>query len=57
MTEAGLAPDSQLRRVKQWLSLARALAPARTALFDRIKRVGELTEACDLLAPIVQHAA
>ena len=38
MAEGGFSPEGRLRRLKQWLSLARTFSAAVTPLFERIKR-------------------
>jgi tRNA-dihydrouridine synthase C len=45
LAAAGLTPDGQLRRLKQWLGLARAVAPRLEPLFDRLKRADDLRSA------------
>ena len=57
MREADFTPDARLRRLKQWLGLARVPAPERGELFERLKRVEQLSEAQALLAPAAQRAA
>ena len=57
MEQAGFAPEARLRRLKQWLGLARVFGLERSALFDRVKRTELLTEAVELLAPRRSAAA
>jgi tRNA-dihydrouridine synthase C len=45
MADAGLEPDGRLRRIKQWLGLARAVCPGRESIFDRVKRSDDLPSA------------
>jgi tRNA-dihydrouridine synthase C len=45
MAEAGLEPEGRLRRIKQWLGLARAVCTERAAVFDRVKRCDDLGSA------------
>jgi tRNA-dihydrouridine synthase C len=57
MQEAGFSPDAQLRRLKQWLGLARVVDPKLGTLFDRLKRTELLAEALAVLAPVRSRAA
>jgi tRNA-dihydrouridine synthase C len=50
MEQGGFEPAARLRRLKQWLSLARTFSPEAVAWFERIKRVEELSAASALLA-------
>jgi tRNA-dihydrouridine synthase C len=57
MHEAGLAPDARLRRLKQWLGLARVPGPELAPLFERVKRAQQLEEALAALSPSTLRAA
>lgn len=51
MAEGGFTPDGRLRRLKQWLSLARTFGGPAPAFFERVKRCASLDEALLQLAP------
>jgi len=57
MEQAGFTSEASLRRLKQWLGLSRVFGPERAALFDRIKRLDQLAEALQVLAPAKSAAA
>lgn len=57
LEEGGFAADAQLRRLKQWLGLARAVAPQRGALFERLKRLERRSDALAILSPAGSRAA
>ena len=50
MAEGGFSPEGRLRRLKQWLSLARTFSTAVTPLFERIKRCDGIDTALRALA-------
>ena len=52
MAEGGFTPEGRLRRLKQWLSLARTFSDAVTPLFERIKR----SDAIDVALHVLRHA-
>jgi tRNA-dihydrouridine synthase C len=53
----GYTPEGALRRLKQWLSLARTFGPELIPLFERIKLHGELSSALRALEPEIAAAA
>jgi len=57
LAESGLTPEGRLRRVKQWLGLARAIAPRLEGLFDRVKRADDLAAALRAAEADVDSAA
>ncbi|MFT3928370.1 MAG: tRNA-dihydrouridine synthase family protein [Myxococcales bacterium] len=57
MTSGGFTPEGTLRRLKQWLSLARTFAPEILPLFERIKLQSELASALRALEPEIADAA
>lgn len=57
MTSGGFTPEGTLRRLKQWLSLARTFAPEVGPLFERIKVQDELPSALRALEPEIASAA
>ncbi len=50
MAAGGYTPDGRLRRLKQWLGLARTFGGPAPAFFERIKRCASLDEALVQLA-------
>jgi tRNA-dihydrouridine synthase C len=57
MEAAGFAPDARLRRMKQWLGLARVPGPELAPLFERVKRAEHLDAAKTALSPSSLRAA
>jgi len=57
METADFAPDARLRRLKQWLGLARAPAPELAPLFERVKRAHQLSEALAAISAPTLRAA
>jgi tRNA-dihydrouridine synthase C len=57
MAEGGFEPGARLRRLKQWLGLARVFSPEAARWFELIKRVEEPAQADDLLASAPPAAA
>lgn len=57
MQEGGFSPDGCLRRLKQWLSLARTFAPEVADLFERVKVQPDLAAALRVLEPELASAA
>lgn len=52
MELGGFTSEARLRRLKQWLGLARVFGPERSALFDRVKRAEQLEQAVAVLASV-----
>ncbi len=57
MVTSGFTDEGALRRLKQWLSLARTFAPEVIPLFERIKLQSELRSALRALEPEIADAA
>ena len=57
MEQGGFTPEGNLRRLKQWLSLARTFAPEVVPLFERIKLQADLPSALRILEPAISSAA
>jgi len=57
MANAGFEPLARLRRLKQWLGLARTFSPEAGDWFEQIKRVEEPERADELLAALDVAAA
>ena len=57
MLAGGFTHEGTLRRLKQWLSLARTFAPEVGPLFERIKVQSELAAALRALSPEIASAA
>jgi tRNA-dihydrouridine synthase C len=57
MVQGGFTPEGTLRRLKQWLSLARAFAPEVSSLFECIKLQADLPSALRALEPTIASAA
>jgi tRNA-dihydrouridine synthase C len=57
MAQGGFTEEGALRRLKQWLSLARTFAPEVGPLFERIKVQSELPSALRALEPQIASAA
>lgn len=57
LAEAGLTPDGRLRRLKQWLGLARGVAPRLEPLFERLKRTDDLASALRAAEHVAAEAA
>ncbi|MET0344022.1 MAG: tRNA-dihydrouridine synthase family protein [Polyangiales bacterium] len=53
MAGGGFTPDGRLRRLKQWLSLARTFGGVAPTFFERVKRCGALDDALAQLAPSI----
>jgi tRNA-dihydrouridine synthase C len=57
MATAGFEPAARLRRLKQWLGLARTFSAEAGAWFEQIKRIEEPARADELLASLAPAAA
>jgi tRNA-dihydrouridine synthase C len=57
MERGGFTPEGNLRRIKQWLSLARTFAPEVSPMFERIKVQADLASALRVLEPEIASAA
>jgi tRNA-dihydrouridine synthase C len=57
MAEGGFEPAARLRRLKQWLGLARLFSPEASAWFEQVKRVEDPARADELLSRAAPAAA